>query len=203
MSNVVYSYSEDGKYVLGVLKSGHEFIIDSYKLPLIQNIDFYPSKKLKKKTYIIDSKGKSLHQYLFEKISGQEIDHINLDVTDNRSENIRYCTHQQNQINQSLQKNNSSGVVGVSYYQPRKKYRARIKVSQTDIHLGYFDSFEDAVKARNVGMKCMFGSYGRYNNVGDIPKWIEQKVIAKCLNYKDLAVKNSAFFDFWEVANHE
>ena len=101
--------------------------------------------------------------------------------------NIRYCTHQQNQMNQPLQKNNSSGVCGVSYYPPRHKFRARIKISGHDIHLGYYNTFDEAVKARNVGIKCMFGQYGRYDDVGTIPRWIKNKVIAKCIHFASLS----------------
>ena len=86
----------------------------------------------------------------------------------------------------------------MSFYPARHKFRARIKVSGRDIHLGYYDTFDDAVRARNVGMQCMFGQYGRYNDVGHIPNWIENKVVKKCIRYKDLS-HNSAFFDFWEV----
>ncbi len=87
---------------------------------------------------------------------GYEVDHISLDTLDNRSCNLRIVTHQQNQINHSLQRNNSSGVSGVDFYPRNEKYRARIKVSQQEIHLGYYDDFEEAVQARNVGMECMF-----------------------------------------------
>ena len=122
-----------------------------------------------------------------------ELDHINLDTLDNRRCNVRFCTHQQNQINQPLQKNNTSGVSGVSYYPPRKKYRARIKISQLDIHLGYYDTFQEAVQARNVGMECMFGEYGRYNNVPAAPIWIRSKVIEKCKRFVIM-------FQYWDDA---
>ena len=81
-----------------------------------------------------------------------------------------------------------SGVSGVSYYPPRKKYRARIKISQLDIHLGYYDTFQEAVQARDVGMECMFGEYGRYNNVPAAPIWIRSKVIEKCKRFAELSV---------------
>ena len=85
-------------------------------------------------------------------------------------------------------KSTASGVSGVSYYPPRKKYRARIKISQLDIHLGYYDTFQEAVQARNVGMECMFGEYGRYNNVPAAPIWIRSKVIEKCKRFAELSV---------------
>lgn len=196
MSNIQYIFSDDGKYVYGRLDSGITFIIDSDKLSIIKDVKFYPSNQNNGICYLIDSRGRSLHHYLFENIKGLEIDHINLDVLDNRRENIRYCTHQQNQMNQPLQRNNKSGVSGVSFYPARNKYRARIKVKQQEIHLGYYNTLEEATMARNVGMQCMFGAYGRYNSVKEIPMWIRKKVIDKCANFSELS-DNSPFFDFW------
>lgn len=204
MSNVVFTFSDDGTVVYGKLPNESTFIIDAEDLDKIKTVKFYLGRKSStgKQFYIIDNRGKALHDYLFEHRPGFEIDHINLNTFDNRRCNIRYCTHQQNQMNQPLQKNNTSGVSGVSYYPPRGKFRARIKVYQKDIHLGYFDTFEDAVKARNIGMLCMFGSYGQYTDVGYIPNWIKKKVIEKCASFENLS-QNSAFFDFWEVTADE
>jgi hypothetical protein len=125
---------------------------------------------------------------LFDPIPGMELDHINLDTLDNRRCNTRFCTHQQNQMNQPLQRNNTSGVTGVRFYKARGKYTARVKICQKDIHLGYFLTFEEAVQARNVGMECMFGEYGRYNDVNAAPMWIREKVIQKCKRFAPLSV---------------
>lgn len=195
MSNVKYRFSDDGLFAYGELQSGTTFIVDADMIKKIATVNFYLGGKSRQghQYYIMDNRGRYLHDYLFEHKDGLEIDHINLNTFDNRRCNIRYCTHQQNQMNQPLQRNNTSGVSGVSYYPPRHKFRARIKVSQKEIHLGYFDTFAQAVKARNVGMMCMFGEYGRYNDVGTIPKWIEKKVVDKCARFAELS-QNSTFF---------
>ena len=91
-------------------------------------------------------------------------------------------------INQPLQRNNTSGVSGVRYYKARSKFVARIKICQKDIHLGYYVTFEEAVQARNVGMECMFGEYGRYNDVPAAPSWIRAKVVEKCKRFAHLSV---------------
>jgi len=113
---------------------------------------------------------------------------ISLDTLDNRKSNLRICTHQQNQCNQPLQCNNTSGVSGVSFYAPRGKYRARIKIGQHDIHLGYYSSFAEAVQARNVGMECMFGEYGRYNDAAPEPAWIRTKATEQCRRFAELSL---------------
>ena len=189
-SNVTYSFSADGNICYGRLANGKQFIIDSDMYPLIENIKFYLvyGDRVDRVPYISDAKGNLLHTYIMPKIKGMEIDHVNMDTMDNRKSNLRICTHQQNQMNQDLQKNNTSGVTGVSYYKPRGKYRDRIKIGQHDIHLGYYKTFQEAVQARNVGMECMFGEYGRYNAVPKAPNWIKDQVKKKCLRFAELSV---------------
>lgn len=204
MSNVKYRLSDGGTVAYGELPDGTVFSVDADMLPKISKMNFYKTynKPGRKQNYIVDCHGRYLHDYILEHNDGLEVDHISMDTMDNRKCNIRYCTHQQNQANQGLQSNNTSGVVGVSYYPPRHKFKAMIKVSGHDLHLGYYDTFDDAVKARNVAMRCMFGSYGRYDDVGDIPKEIENDVIHRCLCSADLAV-SSVFFEFREAEDGE
>ena len=193
MSNVKY---EDSITAYGELPNGTVFMIDADAVEKIKDVNFYLGGKQEGcgQKYIIDSNGRYVHDYLFEHKPGYEIDHINLNTYDNRKNNIRYCTHQQNQINQPLQKNNTSGVSGVSYYPPRRKYRARIKIKQKEIHLGYYITFVEAVQARNVGMECMFGEYGRYNDVPEAPQWIRDVVTSKCERFAELSVCEAFIF---------
>lgn len=190
ISNVKYTFSDDVLIGYGHLPDGTTFLFDADLFDKIKDIKWYVSyrKGTGKPIYIIDRYGVPLHQVLFNKKSGFELDHISLDTLDNRRCNVRFCTHQQNQMNQPIQRNNTSGVSGVSYYPARQKYHARIKINQHDIHLGYYDTFQEAVQARNVGMECMFGEYGRYNNVPSAPKWIRNRVIEKCKRFAELSV---------------
>lgn len=184
----MYTFSDDGLYGYGTLKDGTVFVFDADLFDLIKSIKWYLGNKGERRPYIMDKDGRTLHQVLFSIRKGYELDHINLDTLDNRRCNVRFCTHQQNQINQPLQRNNTSGVSGVRYYKARSKFVARIKICQKDIHLGYYVTFEEAVQARNVGMECMFGEYGRYNDVPAAPSWIRAKVVEKCKRFAHLSV---------------
>ena len=184
-NNIEYSF--DGNIGYGKLKSGLRFVFDAKDFEKIKNTKWYPSYE-GNRPYLIDCHGNKMHHRLMDCPKGYEVDHISLDTLDNRVCNLRICTHQQNQINQPLQKNNTSGVCGVSWYSARHKYRARIKIGQHDIHLGYYNSFEEAVQARNVGMECMFGEYGRYNDVPPAPRWIRNQVINKCERFAELSI---------------
>lgn len=77
-----------------------------------------------------------------------EVDHINGDRSDNRPENLRDTDSSGNGKNITLPTNNSSGAVGVYWYESRKKWQAAITVKGKNKHLGYFDSIEDAISVR-------------------------------------------------------
>lgn len=77
-----------------------------------------------------------------------EIDHVNHVRDDNRLANLRFVTRRENLRNQSVSSKNTSGVTGVSFWKTKKKYIAQIKVNRENIHLGYFDTLEEAAEAR-------------------------------------------------------
>lgn len=77
-----------------------------------------------------------------------DLDHRNQNKTDNRKANLREVTNQQNHMNRPKQANNSSGHTGVAFSQDKQQWFARIKVKQKLHHLGYFSSFDQAVRAR-------------------------------------------------------
>ena len=81
----------------------------------------------------------------------EEVDHVNHVRDDNRFGNLRKASHLQNLQNQSLYKNNSSGVVGVCWYGRIKKWVARIKLNGKNKHLGCFINKKEAIRARNEG----------------------------------------------------
>jgi hypothetical protein len=78
----------------------------------------------------------------------EEIDHINGDRLDNSWSNLREVSHAVNNRNTRLRPTNNSGTVGVSFAKRELKWRARITHEGRDIHLGYFDTWGDAVNAR-------------------------------------------------------
>lgn len=77
-----------------------------------------------------------------------QIDHINGKKSDNRIENLRSVSLQQNAQNKiKAQKNNSSKVLGVSWNKKAKKWAAYICVYKQRKYLGLFNCVVDAEKA--------------------------------------------------------
>jgi hypothetical protein len=77
----------------------------------------------------------------------------------NRKINLRNCTIQQNNMNLSLGKNNTSGVIGVCWHSQANKWRAYIMLNRKQISLGVFDDFEEAVTVRKDAEKKYFGEF--------------------------------------------
>ena len=87
-----------------------------------------------------------MHRQIMETPKGMECDHINMDGLDNRRENLRNCTSSQNKMNRGPQKNNALGYKGISKI-PSGKYRAKIQIDGKQVHLGYFESVQQAATA--------------------------------------------------------
>lgn len=90
----------------------------------------------------------------------KHLDHINGNPADNRIENLREVTHQQNMQNRRVvNKNSKSGLMG-AYKTPRSPmWYARIFSNGKPIHLGAFESKEKAHEAyviakRNLHSSC-------------------------------------------------
>ena len=81
------------------------------------------------------------------------IDHIDGNPGNNRVENLRNVTQQENMKNMVMPACNTSGHVGVAWMKHRGKWRAFISVSDKQTHLGCFDNKEEAIAARKAAEK--------------------------------------------------
>ncbi|HGB3193994.1 TPA: HNH endonuclease signature motif containing protein [Salmonella enterica subsp. enterica serovar Waycross] len=111
-----------------------------------QSSDGYVRFYFRKKPY-------SVHRVVWEMHNGpipdgMEIDHINHIRTDNRIENLRLVSHQDNQKNQKIHKKNTSGHSGVSWSNTYKLWVAKITHSSKHHYLGMHKTKSSAIKAR-------------------------------------------------------
>ena len=69
-------------------------------------------------------------------------------------------------MNKGLLSNNTSGVTGVTWCSADNKWCARITVNKRRINLGYFNTFEYAVRARKEAEEKYFGEWSYDNSIG-------------------------------------
>ena len=98
------------------------------------------------------------HNGLFPKY---QIDHINGIRTDNRIENLREATSQQNSMNTGIYISNTSGTKGVCWSKEKSKWMAYIKFLGKFKNLGYFDDVINAADARKKAEIELFGCWSR------------------------------------------
>ncbi len=70
------------------------------------------------------------------------IDHIDFDRLNNKIENLRSVTHQQNI------RHGSGRQAGITYPKGKKKPHVKITVNDKSIHVGVFNTYEEALEAR-------------------------------------------------------
>lgn len=98
---------------------------------------------------------------------GKIVDHMNFNKKDNRKENLRLVTPMQNSQWQRLRPTNTSGVTGVGNAGYGNKWIAYIDANKERIHLGTFDTFEEAVKVRLTAEKHYFGEFSPQKDLFD------------------------------------
>lgn len=84
------------------------------------------------------------------------IDHINSNGLDNRLINLRLVSHTQNQRNQALRRENTSGVTGVYRCHKTGKWTGQITVDGRHVSIGSHVLLEDAAAARKR-LECEHG----------------------------------------------
>ena len=87
------------------------------------------------------------------------IDHIDNDILNNNINNLRWTTISENLMNQSIRKNNSSGIKGVCFNKKSNKWEARIEMNKNKYFLGYFNTLEEAKEARQKKANELFGEF--------------------------------------------
>jgi hypothetical protein len=86
-----------------------------------------------------------IHGSLAEDI---QVDHEDGDGLNNRPRNLRKVSNAVQHKNRRRRNDNSSGCTGVSWREKTKRWLVKITVDGNQKHIGCFESFDDAVKAR-------------------------------------------------------
>lgn len=91
-----------------------------------------------------------------------EVDHKDGNGLNNKWDNLRDVTTQENGKNRRLNARNKSGHLGVRWEPDRNKYRATIRVDKHLVYLGQFSDLESAIAVR----KAAEIQYGFHENHG-------------------------------------
>lgn len=108
--------------------------------------------------------------YMYEELPNNHLDHINRNRIDNSIANLQLADDSLNSKNQSIYKNSPTGYHGVTAHGSR--WRARININGRKIHLGVFDTIEEAAtKRRQVELALGFSTtHGNYKSLTTIPE---------------------------------
>lgn len=112
-----------------------------------------------------------MHRAVFERVLGralhtqEHIDHINGVRTDNRRLNLRVATQLENTRNRGAQRNNKSGYKGVSFDKYAGRWVAHIRANGKTMHIGYYDTPEEAARVYNEAAIKYFGEFARLNDI--------------------------------------
>lgn len=162
IDHIEEGYTECITYTKNFNESYH-VIIDMNKKEELSKYKIYTRNHGGKQYAFISKNGKKifLHRFIMgladEKYSiDKVVDHINGNSLDNRVSNLRICSHKENAQNCRT----NSKVVGVGWLKYNKKWTARIMINYKSIHLGNFNTYEEAILARLQKEQEICGEYG-------------------------------------------
>lgn len=154
-------YDLNGTYGIGFTSNTNkEFYFDLEDYDLIK--DYTWSECIRKDGYrtLLSRDINTKKLILFHQIIGcKNYDHINRNTLDNRKENLRMCTHQENSRNRSKQKNNTSGFIGIYWNKSKKKWTSQIHINKKVKFLGIFEDKEEAIKVRLQAEADYYGEF--------------------------------------------
>lgn len=173
-------YIEYDSYVIGIsANTNEEFYFDKSNYDLVKQycwyVHNYPDGYRRLETKNPKTKKIISMAQLF---GCDQYDHADRNTLNNRMENLRPATVQENARNHSKSKRNNSGIIGVGWNKTMEQWRSRITVNKIVYELGFFYDKTDAIKARLnaedkyfgefAPQKHLFEQYGiKQNNVED------------------------------------
>lgn len=144
----------ENKPCFGYTRNGEQFIFDYDDYEKINEYTW----SLNPEGYVISlpfGEPIRMHRLIMDAPQNMEVDHINHNPADNRKENLRIVEHYENITYSKTRVDNTSGRKGVYWDKSRQKWMAAITFNKKTYHLGRFENFEDAVRAREEAEKTI------------------------------------------------
>jgi hypothetical protein len=118
-----------------------------------------------------------LHREVIGAPKGLQVDHINGNRLDNRKENLRLVTPQQNQFNLRKSKSEmTSKYKGVCWIKERKGWLAKIRINGKGKLLGLYTTEEAAANAYNHYAREYHKEYALFNDVPFDNEWKNKEI---------------------------
>lgn len=162
------TYDLSGEYGIGYTSKGEKFYFDIEDYDKIKDYCWF----LNEDGYVLANESKTRKQIRFHRLildvaSDAEVDHINHRLNDNRKSQLRIVSGTQNNMNRSLQSNNTSGATGVYWNNKTARWCAEIILHKKKIYLGVFQDLDSAIAARKTAEEKYFGEYSYDNSRKD------------------------------------
>lgn len=151
-------YDLNGSFGIGYTSDNNKFYFDLEDFEKIKKYTW----RLNPEGYVVSfpfGKILRMHMLVMGSNGEKDVDHINHLPYDNRKNNLRIIEHYKNITNSKTYANNTSGRKGVYFDKSRNKWMANITFNKKTVYLGRFDTFDDAVKARENAEKDIHKEY--------------------------------------------
>lgn len=106
-----------------------------------------------------------VHRVIFLMYNGylpDVVDHIDGNKANNRIENLRGADQKRNNYNSRLARHNTSGVKGVSFHTPSKRWRCSMSIDNKIKQVWGFDSKEDAAEFMYLWREMAHGEFANH-----------------------------------------
>ena len=156
------------------LTNGYEAVIDADDAHMVAAFNWYAAVTRRsdgsiRSVYAVRAgegarcNGKTIlmHRVILGGPIGMSCDHRDGNGLNNRRDNLRAATPQQNSFNQRIGTNSTTGVKGVGWHKAMGKWRADIMVDGKKHYLGCFDTVDDASTAYADASVRLHGEFGR------------------------------------------
>jgi hypothetical protein len=138
-----------------------------WKIKQANRIDIGQEAGTDNKKYMviyIKSKPYMAHKLIYQMFYGQFdgfIDHIDNNSLNNKIENLRLCTMQQNNQNRAKSYKNKSGFKNVYLF--KKKWKVELRINKKTTHFGVFDDIELADLVAQEARNKYHGAFANHN----------------------------------------
>lgn len=106
-----------------------------------------------------------IHRLIMNAPKDKVVDHINHNTLDNRKENLRLCSHGENQANGKKRSSGKTSKYKGVFKRESGKFRAKIRCKEITTNLGTFENEIDAAKAYNNAALKYFGEFALLNKI--------------------------------------